>query len=298
MKLRYLNLIPLLLFFVLCLPNPAFAQSDAGSINGLITDPGGAVIPGAIVTVTDLGTNTVVTTKTGSKGEYSFSTLRASRYKITVSAPGFKDTIVPIVEVHTQDKLAQNVKLDIGSASDSVTLTADSNDQIETSATVSTTVDRHFIENMPLNGRSFQALIALTPGNVTAKTYYTASGQFSIDGQRTDANYFSIDGVSANVGITQGSNVYLGSAGAGASPATSNNGGYNNQWIIVDYKLFTAGSELVCLCLFFGHAVCVCELFWLVSLDRRIRCSSRVVSCLFLRCGVCNLWIFCKSCWY
>jgi len=242
MKLRYLNLIPLLLFFVLCLPNPAFAQSDAGSINGLITDPGGAVIPGAIVTVTDLGTNTVVTTKTGSKGEYSFSTLRASRYKITVSAPGFKDTIVPIVEVHTQDKLAQNVKLDIGSASDSVTLTADSNDQIETSATVSTTVDRHFIENMPLNGRSFQALIALTPGNVTAKTYYTASGQFSIDGQRTDANYFSIDGVSANVGITQGSNVYLGSAGAGASPATSNNGGYNNMVSVDDmqeYKIQT-----------------------------------------------------------
>ena len=101
---------------------------------------------------------------------------------------------------------------------------------------------REFIENMPLNGRSFQALIALTPGNVTAKTYYTASGQFSIDGQRTDANYFSIDGVSANVGITQGSNVYLGSAGAGSSPATSNNGGYNNLVSVDDmqeYKIQT-----------------------------------------------------------
>jgi outer membrane receptor protein involved in Fe transport len=109
-----------------------------------------------------------------------------------------------------------------------VTVSADSSQEIETSASVATTVDRQFIENMPLNGRSFQALISLTPGNVTAKTFYTASGQFSIDGQRTDANYFSIDGVSANVGITQGSNVYLGSAGAGAAPATSNNGGYNN----------------------------------------------------------------------
>jgi hypothetical protein len=242
MKLRYLNLIPLLLLFLLCLPNPAFAQSESGSINGLITDPGGAVILGALVTVTDLGTNTAVTTKTGARGEYSFSTLRASRYKITVTAAGFKDTFVPLVVLHTQDKLAENVKLDIGAASDSVTLTADSNDQIETSASVATTVDRQFIENMPLNGRSFQALIALTPGNVTAKTYYTASGQFSIDGQRTDANYFSIDGVSANVGITQGSNVYLGSAGAGASPATSNNGGYNNMVSVDDmqeYKIQT-----------------------------------------------------------
>jgi hypothetical protein len=242
MKLRYFNLTPLLLLFVLCVPSPAFAQSESGSINGLITDPGGAVIPGATVTVTDLGTNAAIATKTGAKGQYSFSTLRASRYKITVSAPGFKDTIVPDVELHTQDKLDQNVKLDVGSASDSVTLTADSNEQIETSAAVATTVARQFIENMPLNGRSFQALISLTPGNVTAKTYYTASGQFSIDGQRTDANYFSIDGVSANVGITQGSNVYLGSAGAGASPATSNNGGYNNLVSVDDmqeYKIQT-----------------------------------------------------------
>jgi Carboxypeptidase regulatory-like domain len=242
MKLRSFNLISFLLLFVLCVSNRAFAQSESGSINGLITDPGGAIIPGATVTVTDLGTNSAVTTKTGAKGQYSFSTLRASRYKITVSAPGFKDTIVPDIELHTQDKLDQNVKLDVGSASDSVTLTADSNGQIETSASVATTVDRQFIENMPLNGRSFQALISLTPGNVTAKTYYTASGQFSIDGQRTDANYFSIDGVSANVGITQGSNVYLGSAGAGASPATSNNGGYNNLVSVDDmqeYKIQT-----------------------------------------------------------
>jgi hypothetical protein len=239
---RYLNLFSLLFLLVCSLPNPAFAQSDSGSINGQIVDPGGAVIPGALVTITDLGTNAVISTKTGPKGQYSFSTLRASRYKITVSAPGFKETVVPDIELHTQDKLDENVTLSIGAASDSVTLTADSNDQIETSASVATTVDRQFIENMPLNGRSFQALISLTPGNVTAKTYYTASGQFSIDGQRTDANYFSIDGVSANVGITQGSNVYLGSAGAGASPATSNNGGYNNLVSVDDmqeYKIQT-----------------------------------------------------------
>ena len=84
------------------------------------------------------------------------------------------------------------------------------------------------------------------PGNVTAKTYYTNAGQFSVNGQRTDANYFSIDGVSANVGITQGSNVYLGAAGAGAAQATSNNGGYNNL-VSVDamqeYKIQTSNFD-------------------------------------------------------
>jgi hypothetical protein len=221
------------------------AQNESGSITGQITDPSGAVVPGAVVTISDLGTATARTTTTGPNGSYAFSTLRPSHYKITVTAPGFKESLIADIELHTQDKLSENVALTLGSSSESVNVSAET-EQLETSASVATTVDRHFIENMPLNGRSFQALIALTPGNVTAKTYYTSSGQFSINGQRTDANYFSIDGVSANVGITQGSNVYLGSAGAGAAPATSNNGGYNNLVSIDDmqeYKLQTSSFD-------------------------------------------------------
>jgi hypothetical protein len=221
--------------------SPVFAQNESGTITGVVTDPSGAIVPHATVTIVDLGTNTTRTTQTGNNGEYTFSTLRPSHYKIIVTAAGFKESLVSDMELHTQDKVAQNVTLSLGSASDTVNVSAEST-QLDTTAAVATTVEREFIENMPLNGRSFQALIALTPGNVTAKTYYTASGQFSIDGQRTDANYFSIDGVSANVGITQGSNVYLGSAGAGSSPATSNNGGYNNLVSVDDmqeYKIQT-----------------------------------------------------------
>jgi outer membrane receptor protein involved in Fe transport len=228
MTRRYLTLFAFLTLLFTSSARHAFAQSDTGSINGQITDPKGAVIQNATVTITDLATNGALSTKTNAGGQYTFSTLKASSYKITVSAPGFKETLISGIDLHTQDKTSENIVLEVGSSSESVEVSANNTEQIETSASVATTVDRHFIENMPLNGRSFQALISLTPGNVTARTYYTASGQFSIDGQRTDANYFSIDGVSANVGITQGSNVYLGSAGAGASPATSNNGGYNN----------------------------------------------------------------------
>jgi hypothetical protein len=216
---------------------PLFAQDESGAITGAVTDPSGAVVPHATVTIVDLGTNTTRATQTGANGEYTFSTLRPSHYKITVTAPGFKESLIASIELHTQDKIAENVTLSLGASSDTVNVNGDST-QLETSAAVATTIEREFIENMPLNGRSFQALIALTPGNVTAKTYYTASGQFSIDGQRTDANYFSIDGVSANVGITQGSNVYLGSAGAGASAATSNNGGYNNLVSVDDMQEF------------------------------------------------------------
>jgi len=221
------------------------AQNESGAITGAVTDPSGAVVAGATVTIVDLGTNTTRTTKTGANGEFTFSTLRPSHYKITVEASGFKESLVSDVELHTQDKIAQNVVLSVGASSDTVNVSAET-PQLETTATVSTTVDREFVENMPLNGRSFQALIALTPGSVTAKTYYTSSGQFSVNGQRTDANYFSIDGVSANVGITQGSNVYLGSAGAGAAQATSNNGGYNNLVSIdamQEYKIQTSSFD-------------------------------------------------------
>jgi hypothetical protein len=241
MKRRIFDHLALLSLLVLSTGTPFFAQSDTGSITGQVTDPHGAVVVGATVTITDLGTNGVVKTKTGSNGAYAFPTLRASPYKITVDAPGFKQSVIAQVELHTQDALSENLVLAIGASTESVTVSADTA-QIETSGAVATTVDRQFVENMPLSGRSFQALIALTPGNVTAKTYYTNSGQFSIDGQRTDANYFSIDGVSANVGITQGSNVYLGSAGAGAAQATSNNGGYNSLVSVDDmqeYKIQT-----------------------------------------------------------
>ncbi|QNI30549.1 TonB-dependent receptor [Alloacidobacterium dinghuense] len=222
------------------------AQSESGSITGQVTDSQGSAVAGADVTVTNIGTGASIQERTNGEGTFAFSTLHPSHYKLTVQKDGFKLEVNPDVDLHVQDKLAINFTLTVGSSNETVTVSASSGANLETSAAVTTTVDRQFIENMPLNGRSFQALIALTPGNVTAKTYYTNSGQFSVNGQRTDANYFSIDGVSANVGITQGSNVYLGSAGAGASQATSNNGGYNSL-VSVDamqeYKIQTSSFD-------------------------------------------------------
>jgi len=70
------------------------------------------------------------------------------------------------------------------------------------SATVGTVVDRQFVENLPLNGRSFQSLIALTPGTVLTAATEDSPGQFSVNGQRANASYFTVDGVSANVGVS------------------------------------------------------------------------------------------------
>src|SRR4029077_14594089 len=94
------------------------------------------------------------------------------------------------------------------------------------SAAVSTVIDRTFVEDLPLNGRSFQTLIMLTPGVVVTATAFDDQGQFSVNGQRADANYFTVDGVSANFGVT-GYPVLVQSAG-GALPALGVSGGTNS----------------------------------------------------------------------
>ena len=87
-------------------------------------------------------------------------------------------------------------------------------------------IDRTFVENLPLNGRSFQTLIMLTPGVVLTATTFNDQGQFSVNGQRADANYFTVDGVSANFGVT--GYFPMVQTASGALPALSASGGTNS----------------------------------------------------------------------
>jgi hypothetical protein len=94
------------------------------------------------------------------------------------------------------------------------------------SATVSTVVNHTFVDNIPLNGRSFQTLINLTPGVVVTPSTFNDQGQFSVNGQRADANYFMVDGVSANFGVT--GFIAMMQSASGALPALSASGGTNS----------------------------------------------------------------------
>jgi hypothetical protein len=122
--------------------------------------------------------------------------------------------------------LDQNFRLDVGAVSDSITVKANAVNVNATDGTVSTLVDRTFADNLPLNGRSFQTLIMLMPGVVVTQTAFDDQGQFSVNGQRADANYFTVDGVSANFGV----NAYapLMQSAGGALPALSALGGTNS----------------------------------------------------------------------
>ena len=181
---------------------PLFAQVDTATLSGRITDPQGSAVPKARVLIVNIDTNISMSTETNNEGIYVFTGIKPARYRLLVLKDGFHEVIKPEFTLQVQDHLEQNFGLQVGSVSETVTVTAGAPMVNTESAAVSTVVDRQFAENLPLNGRSFQTLIELTPGVVLTPSNLQDSGQFSVNGQRANANYWMVDGVSANFGVS------------------------------------------------------------------------------------------------
>jgi len=207
--------------------HPLIAQVDSATLSGTVNDPSGAVIAGATVEAINHETNVTQSTRTNSVGLYTFPRLSPGRYRISVKNAGFKEHIQRDLVLHVGDTVSVNIKLEVGSSSESVSIAASSTLVNTEDATVGTVIERKVIENMPLNGRSFQGLITLSPGVATVAPTGGSTGQFVVNGQRTDTNNFSVDGVSANVAAPNTGS--LQSNGVGASPTNSSTGGFNNM---------------------------------------------------------------------
>lgn len=204
---------------MLCVPCVMLiAQTESARISGLVTDSSGAVVVGAEVQLQNTEQGTASTVTTNHAGIYILPTVRPGQYRISVRKEGFKTVDVLGVVVNVQDRLAENFRLQTGSVTESITVTGGAPLVNTEDATVSTVVDRNFAENIPMNGRSFQTLIELTPGVVTVAAganHGEDSGQFSINGQRPASNYWMVDGVSANAdsNATLGGNQFSGATG-------------------------------------------------------------------------------------
>jgi hypothetical protein len=212
--------------FLVFFPSVLRPQSTNASLRGRVTDPSKASIADAKVATIRIDTNARYETTTNPSGDYSLANLLPGPYRLEIEKPGFKRLIKPDVILHVQDALAIDCELTLGEVTESVTAEAGLFPVDSSSATVSTVVDRTFVEDIPLNGRSFQTLIMMTPGVVVTATAFDDQGQFSVNGQRADANYFTVDGVSANFGVT-GYFPLVQTAG-GALPALSASGGTNS----------------------------------------------------------------------
>lgn len=208
------------LFLALALMvSAAVAQVESATVLGRITDQSGAVIVDAEVEIRNIDTNIAAVAQTNKDGFYTIRSLKPGRYVMSVHKQGFKSVSVTDIGLNVQDNLVRNVALQIGAVSESITVTAESGKINTTDAAVSTVVDRRFIESIPLNGRSFQDLISMTPGvvpqNPNASTGGNGQGgDFSVNGQRTEANYYTVDGVSANVSAGAGFGSFVGANNA------------------------------------------------------------------------------------
>jgi outer membrane receptor protein involved in Fe transport len=201
----------------------AWAQTENARISGRVTDLTGAVIVGAQCKITNIETEVPVTTTTNEDGIYVLPDLHPATYRLTIEKQGFRTVVQPTLQLYVQDAINENFTLAIGPASESVTVLSDTFALQTDSAAVSTVVNQQFVANMPLNGRSFQPLIALTPG-IVFTSQNLGQGQFSTNGQRSNANYFMVDGVSANFGVTING---LGQTLGGAIPSSTAQGGTN-----------------------------------------------------------------------
>jgi hypothetical protein len=217
--------IALLFACAVSLALPLAAQSPNGTINGRVVDPSNGVIVGADILVINDVTGVKYSGKTNDDGIYVLPNLPPGPYRLQVSKVGFKTLIKPDIVLNIQDALSVNFTLPLGAVFETVTVEGGASMINTTDASVSTVIDHSYVENMPLNGRSFQDLILLTPGILTQSPQsglgVGQTGELSVNGQRTESNNYTVDGVSANVGVTAGQGMILGAGASGSLPGAT-----------------------------------------------------------------------------
>jgi hypothetical protein len=183
-------------------------------------------MPNVRVTITNGDTRVVTQTKTDGAGVYSVPGLNPGRYEVLVEREGFKRVDLRDLTLNVQDTVSRNFVLQVGGTSETIQVNGSGVNINTTDASVSTVIDRDFVENMPLNGRSLQDLWALVPGvsivggaGNNNNEGVGHGGELVVNGQRTEANSFTVDGVSANVGAPPGGSNTPGAGYSGGTPA-------------------------------------------------------------------------------
>jgi hypothetical protein len=188
--------------FLLLATIPAFSQMNTGEIDGIVRDPSGAIIVDATVTVVESGTQLKYSNKTNQSGEFLLAQLPVGEYTLTVTKDGFKQAVQSGISMHAGDRLRQAFTLELGTQSETVTVSANQNLLQVESAAIQDTVEQQQVMNLPLKGRQFIDLVGTTPGITHAPSGTRGSalqqtGQtWGILGQRGGHNLYLVDGVS------------------------------------------------------------------------------------------------------
>src|SRR5216684_6496599 len=152
---RFLRVVSPSVFIALGFACTVTGQTETATVSGLVTDRTAAAVSGAEVRLQSVERGTVTTTSTNDAGIYVFPSVQPGQYQISVHKQGFKQVDLLGVIVNVQAHIEQNFRLEVGSVSESVTVEGGVPLINTESAAVSTVVGRTYVENMPLNGRSF-----------------------------------------------------------------------------------------------------------------------------------------------
>ncbi len=179
----------------------ASAQMNTGEVSGSVRDPSGAVLPNASLVAEFPPTGQKFTTASNGAGEYLLAQLPVGEYSLTASAPGFKLASLGRIEIHAGAKLQQNVTLEVGGASETMTVEGSAlRVQLE-AAGITNTVERRQAIMLPLKGRQFLDLAMLTegvvrpPGGTRGDALQQAGTLVNVLGQRSGHNLYLLDGV-------------------------------------------------------------------------------------------------------
>jgi hypothetical protein len=180
---------------------PAFGQIDRGAVTGRVVDASGAVLPKAVITITNKATGVVDTTPVDSAGEYQVLTLIPGIYSVEASANGFGSALRDNVEVHVQDRLSINFALQVGSVKQEIVVTTGEPLLQTQTADVGSVVNEQHINELPLNGRRYADLALLEPGVIrlwAPPSGNDATDLFSANGNSQLQNNFLLNGIDNN----------------------------------------------------------------------------------------------------
>jgi hypothetical protein len=189
---------------LLAIPFSLHAQQYSGTITGTVTDQTGASVPGATLTIINTGNNSAVTVKSDAQGNFTAAQLPVGTYEVHVKQGNFKEYVETGVQVHTSTVTNVDAVLQVGVATERVTVSATAVQVQTTSAAVGEVISGTQVRELPLNGENFVGLTQLSPG-VSAAQGFNGVGKgldggvnFSVNGNPYTNNLFLVDGVNNN----------------------------------------------------------------------------------------------------
>jgi hypothetical protein len=189
----------LLALLLLAAPaSSAYAQSDAATVLGSVTDQSGATVPGATVTLTNLATHIQATAVTDPSGAYQFLNVRVGNYTIEAELEGFSKALASDVNVTVNARQRVNLSMQVGGIGERVEVTGAIRRLETDSSDRGQVITRAQIVNLPLNGRAYADLALLSPGVRTSSISGSRDASFNVNGMRSALNNFILDGVDNN----------------------------------------------------------------------------------------------------